>query len=559
VGAQSLSFWLNAGGDEKGVDLVLRANYRGEDGTSREESFVVPVRLDSRSWRRVVIPLAEVKNANGPLLPRVSGVYLLQFVQRGTWDSRFFTIDDLVIEGTGTPLNQARDTQSLGGGTTGGNPTPTTNSTPNPSTPAGAPVQVNVDFLKKQGRIRSAANVSIGATLPGAVGAVNYPLGNSAGFRSALTILKPRFVRLDVAGLSNLTDSQKPAFDFARLVDAVKRVRALGSEPLLALTTESAWGLDARRYSAYVTAAVNAVNKGNARPVRWFEIVPGNVDAATALAFYNRAQTAIKALSPSNRVGGVSVSSGNTSLINSLMSSARGMDFLSVSFYGAMSGQPSDETLFASARSVQNLKSAAGLLDKSRFRNVPLFVTGANLNAARETGTNIPQDMRIVRGQNGVWWATFLGSGSRLADQVFHNDAVNPEWGLIDEKAQVYPAYYVMWMWNQYLPVGSERVLASALRDDKASNDVFVTAVNAPQIKGQPVAHNVLVANTRDQNVTVKIAIRGFPVLRAAQMHVMDDPRTVRQAVALPKSPFQTITLRPHSVAVVQFLEPPKK
>jgi hypothetical protein len=72
------------------------------------------------------------------------------------------------------------------------------------------------------------------------------------------------------------------------------------------------------------------------------------------------------------------------------------------------------------------------------------------------------------------------------------------------------------------------------------------------------VAQRVL-ANTRDRNTTVKLSIRGFPILRAATLHVLDEPRVIRQSVALPKSPVQTIVLRPYSVAVVQFIEPPKR
>ncbi len=53
-----------------------------------------------------MIPLANFKNASGPLLPRLSGVYLLQFVQRGSWDSRFFTVDQIQVEGTGVPISQ---------------------------------------------------------------------------------------------------------------------------------------------------------------------------------------------------------------------------------------------------------------------------------------------------------------------------------------------------------------------------------------------------------------------------------------------------------------------
>jgi hypothetical protein len=85
------------------------------------------------------------------------------------------------------------------------------------------------------------------------------------------------------------------------------------------------------------------------------------------------------------------------------------------------------------------------------------------------------------------------------------------------------------------------------------TNDVTVVAANTA------AAHNVFLANTRDANITVKLSIRGFPILRSATLHVLDGPKGVREAVPLPKSPFQTIVLRPYAAAVVQFTEPPKR
>ncbi len=138
-----------------------------------------------------------------------------------------------------------------------------------------------------------------------------------------------------------------------------------------------------------------------------------------------------------------------------------------------------------------------------------------------------------------------------MADQVFHNDAVNPEWGLLDENAKAYPAYYALWMWNSFLPPGSVRVPATV-----SSGSVVAVAVNSP------TAHNLLLVNTTESEVTVKVAIRGFPVLRSARIRIkdsIDDPQVGVRFEDLPKSPFQTIELKPYAVAVVQFIEPPKR
>jgi hypothetical protein len=74
-----------------------------------------------------------------------------------------------------------------------------------------------------------------------------------------------------------------------------------------------------------------------------------------------------------------------------------------------------------------------------------------------------------------------------------------------------------------------------------------------------PTAHNLMVANTTDNETAVRIAIRGFPVLRAARMRIFEEPQRGVRFEELPKSPFQTLVLKPHAVAVIQFIEPPKK
>jgi hypothetical protein len=122
------------------------------------------VRLRNTSWRRVVIPLSDIRNENGPLLPRLSGVYLLQFVQRGTWDSRFFTVDQLQIEGTGVPLGGA-SRPVTGGEALGGSASDASGCG---SVTAADTTSVSVDFLSRQGVVRTSANISIGAALPGA-------------------------------------------------------------------------------------------------------------------------------------------------------------------------------------------------------------------------------------------------------------------------------------------------------------------------------------------------------------------------------------------------------
>lgn len=552
IGARVLKFWINAGGDAPGVELMLRGSYRQSDGSPRDEVFELPIDpltkrpktilLDKKQWREVAIPLSDFHDRNGRTLPgRVSGIYLLQFVQRGSWDSRFFTIDDIRIIGTGVPAVKAA-------------PAPTA------VIDAGAPdpapqvdinaIPVNVDFLRTQGRIRSSANISIGAAYPTADGATPFPIEESAEFRAAIDLMNPKFLRLDAGALVELIDSSRPAFDFGRLLSAARRARTVGVEPLISLPNPPAWGLDARGYALFVTQAARLLNAGNPRPVRYFELATAS-SPGTAVAFYKRGYSSLKALSRTYRVGGIGASSANQSTLTALLAGAPGLDFLSVHFFGATSGAPATPALFASAVNVSTLRSVAVELDRSKWKNAPLYVTQAGMNAARVAGDVVPSDSRLVQLASAAWWTSFLSNGSRLSDQIFHNDAVNPEWGLLNQGASAYPSYYALWMWNTFFPPGSVRAEVKI-----ESSGIVGIACNTP------TAHNVLLANTSDREITARMTIRGFPVLRAARLRVLQEPLDPIKGVRfsdLPKSPFQTIKLAPYAVAVMQFIEPPKK
>lgn len=561
IGATTLKFYLNAGGEKEGVDLVLRGRTKQADGSFRDEAFRLPlnadkkptpVRLDLPGWREVAIPLSGFTDANGPILGRLNGVYLLQFVQSGTWDSRFFTIDNLRVEGSGQPIPQVVVA-----------PKPSAPATP--QTPAaldaGADaIKVDVDFLKTSGRIRPSANIALPAPLQNASGNARDPLLSSADFRRAVQTLHPRFVRLDAGTLSDLTDSSRPAFDYTRLVRAVSQVRAVGSEPLIAVTNPSDWGLDATGYAIFASGAARALNTGT-RPVRYWELATGmgDLDASEAISFYNAARAALLATAAKTatkpaialRIGGIGSSSGQSATLRALINGASGLDFLSIQEFGAFAGEPTTASLFERARDGKNLRAAAALLDASKFKSAAIYITGANINAARaDEGAAL--DGRSVQMVAAAWWVTFLGSSSRVVDQVFHNDAVNPEWGFLDPESNpaygAYPAYYAMYLWNTFVPSGSVRAQANVSRAQ-----VFALAANTP------TAHNVLLANTSDAEQTVRLSIRGFPVLRAARLRIFDDPANSIQPKDLPKSPFQTILLKPYAVAVVQFTEPPRK
>ncbi len=581
IGAKTLTFQLNADGAPQDVNLIFRAVVPTKNGGKTDATWTLPVRLTTRQWRQVVIPLKDVRNEAGvSLLSQMNRVYLMQFAQRGNWDSRFFTVDQIEVEGSGKPLPIALAAPVA----TPKNDASSTRLVPNDTS---GTLQVGVDFLKSQGRISTTANVSLG-TVSGA-GANNgasgndvapFPLLTSKPFRDAMTVLNPRLVRLDAASLVTMTDSSRPSFDFSRLVSHVKQVRALGMEPLVALSNDAAWGLDTRGFASFCAQAARVVNVGataksanvqgaNAQGARRFEIVASsstNADGATvspaitvtdgeAVALFNSARAAIKAVSPSYRVGGIASSSTRSSVVPALIKGAQGLDFLTLQFFGANSGQPDADVLFGASRNLNSVRAAANLLDKSRFKSAPIYITQSNISNARDLDAGTSGDGRVSQMIAGAWWLSLVGNGSRVADAVFHNDATNAGWGLLNPEARAFPSYYAMWMWNTYAPRGSERVQVAS-----PQSGVSAFAVNAPVAAGSARLHNVLLANTRAVETTVRVSIRGFAVLRAVQMQVLDSAETgVRADVARPKSAVQTVVLKPYSIAVLQFIEPPKK
>ncbi len=529
AGAQTLNFSLDGGGELTGVLLQLRGKINGQDAAF---TLPRPVRLDIQKWRQVAIPISDFKGPHGETLaPRLSSVYMLQFQQSGNWDSRFFSLDDISIKGTGEPLVAST-------------PTPAPRPTAAPAPPASSgDITVQADFLKTNGLIRAASNVSLGAPLDARTQVV---LESNPTFRGAIATLAPRWIRLDAEALVDITDSSKPSFNFARLVASAERAKTLKAQVLVSIPNSAEWGLDERGYAALCAQTARALRAEN---VRAWELATSSSDLndATALSFYNAGYGSLKGISPNYLVGGMGALAGDAGSVGALLHGARGLDFLSVRFFGTPDGGGRDADVMGAARSVAGVKTAAGLLDKSRFRKAALFITEANIAGAGADGTT-PDDPRLTQMIAGAWWGQFLSSGSRLADQIFTSDATTPEWGLLDASSKAYPAYYASWMWNTYFPSGSTRVNISS-----SSDAVSVAAANTP------TAHNVWLINTTNDPQTAQVAIRGFQVLRQARIRIFDDPRQSVRFEDLPKSPFQTIKLAPYAVAVLQFIEPPKK
>jgi hypothetical protein len=461
IGARSIRFFLDADGQTPGVGILLRGTARNPDGSTRDVVYEpldpktkkpVPVRLSTKSWRQVVVPLSSFRDPKGAsVLSNLGGLYLLQFVQRGTWNSRFFTLDDLAVSGTGVPIPIATATPT---GTTRVAQVSSTSVPVAAPTPAPDAIPVEIDFLRLQGRIRAAGNISVGAkTSPD--GTSSRPFDDPA-FATAIKVLNLKMVRLEAGEMVELLDSSRPSFDFSALQSAARAVRASGAEPLICLSAPSSWGLEAAGYASYASQAARALTQGTTRGPRLFELSLGGQTPGQAVSFYRAAYAALKAANKNLRVGGIGTS--NAASLDALIKNAPGLDFLSISFYGATSGTPDVSTLLNATLSLPALRSAAQILDRSRFRLAPLYITSAGFNAARsEEGTG-PGDTRLGTLAASAWWSSFLMNGSRLADQVFYNDAASPDWGLVNEAGSAFPPYYALYLWNTFFPGGSQRV-----------------------------------------------------------------------------------------------------
>jgi len=528
VGAQRLTFYLNAGGNKEGFNIQLRRVINGQN----DEVFRLPkpVRLDQSNWRKVVIPLSDFKSSHGALIDRLDGVYSLQIVMAGTWDTRFFTIDQLQVEGTGKPVQQPAAP-----------PKPATQA-PATSAPLDKSIStVNVDYLRLIGRVRSTADTSIGESDTNLL-----PLVNNRDFRIAIRELKPSWIRLDAGDLSQLEDSSKPSFDFSKLVAAAKSARSVGAKVLLTLSDRQDWGLSSDSYAAFAVQAARAVNHDGTIATD-FELatMASGRDIGDAVIAYNSARSALKRISSKYQVGGITSSSRDDSTLPVFLAAADGVDFLTIRDFG-QSGDvqmPSTDQ-FSAARNMQRLSAAAQDLDSSRWRNARIFV----ITNLEQHPAGSKDKAPLLQMPAAAWWSTYLINVSRLADQIFHNDATNPQWGLLDAQVRAYPSYYAMWMWNTFVPPGSQRVATDVKGDGITAMGVNTTT-----------SHNLVLANVTNQAQTAKISIRGFAVMRKARIWMYDNPQKQPYLLELPNNPNQTIQMAPYAVAVMQFIEPPKK
>lgn len=527
IGAERLSFWLRGDGSDNQVELMLRATADG-----KETRFGVTIPLNDPQWHKVVLPFSRFKNEGANLADSLEQIYLVQFLKRSQWDSLFFTVDQIQVEGVST--------------------TPEVTITPRPTILTGKRTNVTVDFAKMLGATTATLSVNFEGD--------EARLMN-ADFQESLRNFAPRFVRLKAAKWLKMDAAgDAPTWDFTALDNVVSAVRNAGAEPLICLSPHPEWKLTDEQFLQLCADTVDHLNTNAERKVLYWEIFDEPTFGAAAISIeqatdrFNQIRQRIKEMDPSLKVGGVALASAWQPHLVYFLKHAQGTDFLSFYFYGTHNGITTDAELFAAARRTVagDVPNQIAFDDLRRTMaqmklNVPVFITECSLNSLR-TPEGASRDKRLPSPLSAAWWMSFLKATGPYVNHVMVFNAAHESWGLMDEKGRAYPAYYALWMYSKFFPAGS--AVVSAQSDN---TNVLALAVNTP------TAHNVMLVNLSDKPAHCRVTAKSVGTLRQVRGRFLEaNGRGVRFEEHLPLITTQDVPLPAYAVAVVQFIEPPK-
>lgn len=528
IGAERISFWLRGDGSDNHVELMLRATAEG-----KETRFGVTIPLNDPQWHKVVLPFSRFKNEGASLADSVEQIYLVQFLKRSKWDSLFFTVDQIQVEGVST--------------------TPEVTIIPRPTAPRlGKRANVTVDFAKTLGTTTAAVSLNFEGDEARLM---------DADFQESLRNFGPRFVRVKVAQLLKMDASgDTPTWDFTSLDNVISAVRNADAEPFICLSPRPEWKLTDEQFLQLCADTVDHLNTNAERKVNYWEIFDEPTFGATAISIeqaterFNRIRQRLKEMDPSLKIGGVALASAWQPHLVYFLKHAQGTDFLSFYFYGTHNGITTDAELFAAARRTVagDVPNQIALDDLRRTMaqmklNVPVFITECSLNSLH-TSDGASRDKRLSSPFSAAWWMSFLKAAGPHVNQVMVFNAAHESWGLLDEKGRAYPAYYALWMYSKFFPPGS-----AVVSTQSDNTNVLSLAVNTP------TAHNVMLANLSDRPMNCRITAKGVGALRQVRGRFLEaNGRGVRFEEHLPLLPTQDVPLPAYGVAVVQFIEPPK-
>jgi hypothetical protein len=532
--AQRITFWLRGDGSDNAVEVMLRASPSpNAPDEAMEMKFSVEVPLGDTQWHKVTLPLPQFQSDGVAATEKLEQIYLLQFLKRTKWESLFFSVDQIQIEGAPA--------------------TPPTNVTPRPPV-AGKRVNVTADFSRVLGN----TTVSISTNFEGEEERLS-----DATFKESLRNFGARFVRVKISRWVKVdTSGDTPTWDFSALDRIVSAVREANAEPFICLSNRPEWKLTDDQFLNLCADTVLHLNDGSERKITYFEIFdeptfgPNAISIEQATTLFNQARQRIKELDASFRVGGVALASAWQPHLVYFLRNAQGVDFLSFYFYGTHNGVTPDVDLLDTARrtvadDVPNQISLSDLrrtMAQMKLSNVPIFISECNLNSIRAEDRSA-RDRRLMAAFAAPWWMNFLKSAGMHVNHVIASNAGHETWGLLDDKGRAYPAYYALWLYSKFFPAGSS--LVSAQSD---SSSVLSFAVNTL------TAHNVMLVNLSDKPATCRLTAKGFTTLRQVRGRFLEPMgRGIRFEENMPPNATHDVALPAYGVAVVQFIEPPKE
>ncbi|MCD6359415.1 MAG: hypothetical protein J7M38_01040 [Armatimonadetes bacterium] len=495
-----ISMWLRGDGTDHTVDLTLRALV-GEE--KRDVSYVYKLSLENPEWEHRAIRLFAFKNRDGQPIDAeaLRGVYLIQFVQTGSWPAMTFCVDDLY----GEPVPGI----NMGG----------------PATPEA--LVARVDFRQVMGPILG----QIGANLGPNPWPVLDHRASSDRARAALRQLTPCLVRVR---LSDYFRPVKNDYDLIRLNRAINWIADAGATPLVCLDPGAPPpGGDAdEHYRQFLATAVKIVSLRRGGPrLRRYELFDAPMlsgrfaDLGELVAAYDDLARRVLAADPEARVGGPGFASAWANNIRGFLEHAATMHFLSLKFFGAQAATAKPAALFAAAvtGTGSDLPEQLSIVETAELvrarRPMPeLFVSAMAPSAAA--------DARPDQAFAAAWLAAMALSAGPYADRLLHQSLVG---ALLGADGAPLPAQRAAALVTAAAPRGATlcqlalpdpQLLVAAIWTPKARNLVVVHAGETPR---------TVVADCR--GVGSPLRVRGSLLASDGKIHNSDRPDSPRQSI----------------------------
>jgi len=495
-----IAMWLRGDGTDHTVDLTLRAIV-GEE--RRDVSYVYPLTLDNSQWQRRAIRLFAFKNRDGEPIDAeaLRGVYLIQFVQTGTWPAMTFCVDDIYAE-------------VVPGVSFGGLAGPETLVAP-------------VDFRRVLGPMLG----QVGANLGPDLSPVLDHRAASDRARAAVGQLAPCLVRV------RLSDYYRPVageYDLVRLNRAINWVADAGGTPLVCLDpgVTPPGTTAAEHYQQFLTTAVRVASLRRGGPsLRRYELFDSPMlsgrfaKVGDLVGAYNDLARRVLAADPEARVGGPGLASAWEPNLRGFLEGAETLHFLSLKFHGAHAASAGREALFdaAIAGVSPDLPEQLSLIEVAELAHGRAPMPEVYVTALAPSSAAGAQ---LDAGFAAAWLAAALLNASPHADRLLHGALIG---GLLNPDGTPLPSQHAAALMASVAPRGATlcqvslpdpELLTAALWTPESRNLVVVYAGTAPR---------TVVADCR--GVGIPLAVRASVLTGEDDLRTSDRPISARQSL----------------------------